>query len=187
MSIYTRHLHRAAQQPSTDEGLYHAASLTRIRLIPSSLHSSCSRCLPAFINSLIFTMGIYQIHHRIYNPSLMSFIPMRWCLGGHYLPPENDTTAHLPLHAHFLAPESPPPPSIARSSSSLPAGRPTTTSALHVRRASTLTPDPGPRLCSASVKGVVGSQSALDGQHRTPRNSAGNLHRSSACGSSGRP
>lgn len=37
-----------------------------------------------------------------------------------YLPPEKDTTAHFPLHAHFRAPLSPPPPSIARSASSFP-------------------------------------------------------------------
>ena len=81
-----------------------------------------------------------------------------------YFPLENDTTAHLPLHAHFLEPLSPPPPSIARSSSSCPGLRPTTTSALHVRSASTLTPDPGPRSPMASVKGVAGSHSACERQ-----------------------
>jgi hypothetical protein len=74
-----------------------------------------------------------------------------------YFPEEKETTAHFPFHAHFLAPLSPPPPSIARSFSSSPDFKPTTTSALHVRRARTLTPDPGPSGPIAVVNGVVGS------------------------------
>lgn len=74
-----------------------------------------------------------------------------------YLPFEKLTTAHLPLQAHFLCPLSPPPPSIALSFSSSPSFRPTTTSALQVRNARTLTPEPGPRGPMAFVKGVVGS------------------------------
>ena len=79
-----------------------------------------------------------------------------------YFPAEYETTAHLPLHAHLRAPLSPPPPSAARSSSSVPGWRPTTTSALHVRSASTLTPEPGPSGPIASVNGVVGSQAACE-------------------------
>lgn len=77
-----------------------------------------------------------------------------------HFPDENETTAHLPFHAHFRAPESPPPPSVARSSSSLPWGRPTTTSALQVLRASTLSPELGPSGPIASVKGVEASHFA---------------------------
>lgn len=77
-----------------------------------------------------------------------------------YFPDEKDTTAHLPLQAHFLAPESPPPPSMARNSSSCPGFRPTTTSALQVRRANTLSPDPGPNGPMASVNGVAASHCA---------------------------
>ena len=77
-----------------------------------------------------------------------------------YAPLEYETTAHFPLHAHFRAPESPPPPSVARIFSSSPGCSPTTTSALHVRRARTFTPDPGPKGPMASTKGVVGSHCA---------------------------
>ena len=76
------------------------------------------------------------------------------------LPSLKLTTAHLPPQAHFLAPLSPPPPSMALSSSSLPLGRPTTTSALTVRNERTRRPEPGPRGPMASGKGVVGSQKA---------------------------
>ena len=75
-------------------------------------------------------------------------------------PAEKETTAHFPLQAHFLAPLSPPPPSVARSFSSSPGFNPTTTSALHVRRERTFTPDPGPMGPMAVVNGVVGSQRA---------------------------
>lgn len=71
---------------------------------------------------------------------------------------ENEMTAHFPFQAHFLAPESPPPPSMALNFSSTPSSSPTTTSALHVRSESTLTPDPGPSGPRDFVKGVVGSQ-----------------------------
>lgn len=77
-----------------------------------------------------------------------------------YFPDEKDTTAHLPLQAHFLAPESPPPPSMAFNSSSWPGFRPTTTSALQVRRAKTLSPEPGPSGPIASVNGVAASHCA---------------------------
>jgi len=76
------------------------------------------------------------------------------------LPSQNCTTAHFPLHAHFLAPESPPPPSVCRSSSSLPGGRPTTTSPLQVRSARDLIDDLAPSGPIAVLKGVVGSQTA---------------------------
>lgn len=81
-----------------------------------------------------------------------------------YFPEENDTTAHFPLHAHFLAPESPPPPSVARNSSSFPGFKPTTTSALQVRSAKTFSPDPDPRGPIASVKGVAASHCACESQ-----------------------
>jgi hypothetical protein len=80
--------------------------------------------------------------------------------NGHirpHVPLEKDTTAHFPFHAHFRAPESPPPPSICFSFSSTPGSSPTTTSALHVLSARTLRPDPGPSGPIASVNGVVGS------------------------------
>ncbi|TKA61959.1 hypothetical protein B0A55_11837 [Friedmanniomyces simplex] len=70
------------------------------------------------------------------------------------------TTAHFPLHAHFLAPLSPPPPSVALSSSSLPFGNPTTTSALHVLNAKTLMPLRRPSGPIAPVNGVAGSHIA---------------------------
>lgn len=78
----------------------------------------------------------------------------------HVFPSHSCTTAHLPLHAHFLAPESPPPPSVCLISSSRPGGNPTTTSALQVRRASDRTPDPSPSGPRLSLNGVVGSQAA---------------------------
>lgn len=78
------------------------------------------------------------------------------------LPSLKLTTAHLPPQAHFLAPLSLPPPSVARSSSSLPFGRPTTTSAFTVRKERMRRPEPGPRGPMASGKGVVGSQRACD-------------------------
>jgi hypothetical protein len=76
------------------------------------------------------------------------------------LPSQNCTTAHFPLHAHFLAPESAPPPSVCRSSSSLPGGRPTTTSPLQVLSARDLIDDLTPSGPIAVLKGVVGSQAA---------------------------
>lgn len=71
-------------------------------------------------------------------------------------------TAHFPFQAHFLAPESPPPPSVALSFSSTPSSSPTTTSALQVLSDSTLTPEPGPSGPRDFVKGVVGSQATYD-------------------------
>lgn len=50
---------------------------------------------------------------------------------------------------------------MALSFSSSPGLKPTTTSALHVRKARTLTPDPEPRGPMASTNGVVGSHVAL--------------------------
>lgn len=84
----------------------------------------------------------------------------------YFLPSLKLTTAHLPPQAHFLAPLSPPPPSMALSSSSLPFGKPTTTSALTVRKERMRKPEPGPSGPMASGKGVVGSQKACvyDGQ-----------------------
>ena len=79
----------------------------------------------------------------------------------HCLPSQNCITAHLPLQAHFL-PLSPPPPSVARNSSSLPAGRPATTSALHVRSARVRIPEDGPKGPIASANGVVGSHMAYE-------------------------
>lgn len=76
------------------------------------------------------------------------------------LPSQNCTTAHLPLHAHLRPPASVLPPSIFLSSSSLPAGSPTTTSALQVRSARTRTPERGPMGPMAWAKGVVGSHAA---------------------------
>lgn len=76
------------------------------------------------------------------------------------LPSLKLTTAHLPPQAHLRAPLSPPPPSVALSSSSLPLGRPTTTSALTVRKERIRRPEPGPRGPMAVGKGVVGSQRA---------------------------
>jgi hypothetical protein len=78
------------------------------------------------------------------------------------LPSQNCTTAHFPLHVHFLAPESPPPPSVRLSSSSLPGGKPTTTSALQVRRANDLIDDLEPSGPIAVLKGVVGSHVPCD-------------------------
>lgn len=79
-----------------------------------------------------------------------------------HFPDEKDTTAHLPLHAHLRAPESPPPPSWARNSSSCPGFKPTTTSALQVRSANTLSPDPGPSGPMASANGVAASHCACN-------------------------
>jgi hypothetical protein len=90
--------------------------------------------------------------------TLPSFFPQDIYFSA--LPSHNCTTAYLPLQAHFLAPLSPPPFSVARRRSSSPEGSPTTTSALQVRRASVRIPDPGPRGPMAVVKGVVGSQDA---------------------------
>lgn len=78
----------------------------------------------------------------------------------HAFPSQKDTTAHFPLHAHLRAPESPPPPGSWRSRSSSPAGRPTTTSALQVRKERIRIPDWGPMGPIAVVNGVVGSQAA---------------------------
>ena len=86
-------------------------------------------------------------------------------------PSQNWTTAHFPPQAHSLfpfliaSPLSTSPPFIfdvsAISSSSLPCGRPTTTSALHVRSARTRIPELGaPRGPRAVAKGVVGGQTA---------------------------
>jgi hypothetical protein len=49
------------------------------------------------------------------------------------------------------------------SFSSSPGFSPTTTSALHVRSASTLSPEPSPSGPMASVNGVVGSQATCTG------------------------
>lgn len=75
-------------------------------------------------------------------------------------PSHSVTSAHFPLHDHFLTPESPPPSGIARNRSSSPGARPTTVSALHVRKARTRTPDLGPSGPMAVENGVVGSQCA---------------------------
>ena len=83
------------------------------------------------------------------------------------LPSESDTTAHFPPQAHLRDSE-PPPPGNARSFSSSPAGRPTTGSALQVRKARTRIPDLGPSGPMASVKGVVGSHWAYIWLARTP-------------------
>lgn len=117
-------------------------------------------------NSSIFSFHV-QISQPMHNFSTYSFLISRWhpslnkCIHlSIYLPAENETTAHFPFQPHFLAPLSPPPPSIARSSSSKPGLRPTTTSALQVRRARTLRPELVPRGPIAVVKGVVGSHVA---------------------------
>lgn len=83
-----------------------------------------------------------------------------WAGKFHFFPSENDATAHFPLQAHFLAPESPPPLGSFRKRSSSPSGRPTTTSALQVRKERIRMPEPGPRGPIAVVKGVVGGQAA---------------------------
>ncbi len=83
-------------------------------------------------------------------------------------PSQNCTTAHFPLHAHFLAPESPPPPSVALISSSFPCGSPTMTSALDVLKASVLMPEDLPNGPMASSKGVVGFHEAWHYQQWTP-------------------
>src|SRR5690348_13656652 len=91
--------------------------------------------------SIIFPrFGLYNLYTSM-SPSFLGFHINRFfdkhiaiVSFSFYLPSDKLTTAHLPLHAHFLAPESPPPPSRALSSSSFPAGRSTTTSALQVRR-----------------------------------------------------
>lgn len=88
----------------------------------------------------------------------LSFLQM----GSQTLPSEKDTTAHFPVHAH-LRDSLPPPPGSWRSFSSSPAGRPTTTSALQVRKARTRIPDLGPSGPIAVVKGVVGSHWAWVG------------------------
>jgi hypothetical protein len=107
---------------------------------------------------------------------------------AHAFPSENCTTAHFPLHAHFLPPASVLPPSICLSSSSLPSGSPTTTSALHVLSARTRTPEPGPMGPMAWVKGVVGSQAACFGLAMdSPSCPIMDLRRRSVCGSSNRP
>jgi hypothetical protein len=78
----------------------------------------------------------------------------------HSFPSHSCATAHLPLQAHFLAPESAPPPSVRRSSSSRPGDNPTTTSALQVLSARQRNPEPLPSGPKLSANGVVGSQAA---------------------------
>lgn len=106
------------------------------------------------VDLVLFTSTSLIFLHRLLGRHVMQ--------NGHLycLPSLKLTTAHLPPQAHFLAPLSPPPPSMALISSSLPLGRPTTTSALTVRNESTRRPEPGPRGPMASEKGVVGSQKA---------------------------
>jgi len=87
-----------------------------------------------------------------------------------YFPAENETTAHFPFHAHFLAPESLLPSSISVFNfSSSPGFNPTTTSALHVRSAKIFTPEPGPSGPIAVVNGVVGSQFACPVRYYTTK------------------
>jgi hypothetical protein len=97
----------------------------------------------------IYLLSVYVHLHAIPNASFSS-----------HRPAENEITAHFPLQAHFLAPLSPPPPSVARSFSSNPGFKPTTTSALQVRKERILTPDPGPMGPMAVVNGVFGSHNA---------------------------
>ena len=111
--------------------------------------------------------SVYNHLSSIHNPSLFLCCLYTWRkqVADIYLlalPSHNCTTAYLPLQAHFLAPLSAPPFSVARRRSSSPSGRPTTTSALQVRRASVRMPEPGPRGPMAVVKGVMGSQAACD-------------------------
>lgn len=101
---------------------------------------------------------------KFFKPSSLKQPPVRasgQTQPTYCLPSLKLTTAHLPPQAHLRAPLSPPPPSVARSSSSLPLARPTTTSALTVRKERILNPEPGPRGPIAEGKGVVGSQRAL--------------------------
>lgn len=76
-------------------------------------------------------------------------------IGTQAFPSQNCTTAHFPLHAHSRAPPSPPPPSIDFSLSSSPSGKPTTVSALQVRKANVRMPEPGPMGPMALVNGSV--------------------------------
>lgn len=108
---------------------------------------------------LVFLMCRRQLESTmVYVAWLVSGILKRQ--GRHRLPGEKDTTAHLPFQAHALASDLPSFPSKARSSSSLPGCRPTTTSALQVRKASTLRPEPGPSGPIASTNGVEASHFA---------------------------
>ena len=85
---------------------------------------------------------------------LVAFTPARYSLPS--LPSQNCTTAHFPLHAHFLHCGSPPYSPLSLSST--PCGSPTTTSALQVRSARVRKLDAkGPM---AVWKGVVGSHTA---------------------------
>jgi hypothetical protein len=139
------------------------------------MRTLCERCLQrsAFDRRFNFCISIMSILFYVRSDAMYdsSFIFIHFHLihspfvshkhGPAYcLPSLKLTTAHLPPHAHFLAPLSPPPPSMALSSSSLPLGRPTTTSALTVRKDRMRKPEPGPRGPMASGKGVVGSQNA---------------------------
>lgn len=113
---------------------------------------------------------------------VISYISALATVRHYCLPSQNCTTAHLPLQAHFLAPLSPPPPSVARNSSSFPLGRPTITSALLVRRAKVRMPDDGPSGPMASANGVVGSHMAFEHWSaafhcKSPIPGAANLHR----------
>jgi len=105
-------------------------------------------------------MQFILISHFSFKPPHLLSLSLSKMHLSIYLPAENETTAHLPFQPHFLAPLSPPPPSIAFNSSSKPGLRPTTTSALQVRRARTLRPELVPRGPIAVVKGVVGSHVA---------------------------
>jgi hypothetical protein len=98
----------------------------------------------AFIYTMILYLIIYSIQLRDIN---------------YALPSQKEITAYLPLHAHFRALGSFP-PCVSRSFSSSPGFRPTTTSALQVRKERMRIPELGPRGPMAVVKGVVGSQAA---------------------------
>lgn len=67
-----------------------------------------------------------------------------------YRPLENCITARDASKAHALKPDSPPPSGNERSSSSLPGGSPTTTSALQVRKERMLSLEDFPRGPKAS-------------------------------------
>lgn len=77
------------------------------------------------------------------------------------LPSLNEATAHFPVHAHVRALVFRSPPCSRWTSSSWPLAKPTTTSALQVRKAKVRTPDPSPRGPIAWEYEVVGSHFTL--------------------------
>lgn len=148
--------------------------ISRLKLsVPSLFDASNASCEEILVSGDGFTGELQASRSRnfrfksilLYHLSLPSNMSQNSLISAPlnqptHFPPEKLTTAHFPLQAHFLCPVSPPPPSKAFNFSSCPSCNPTTTSALQVLSAKTLTPDPGPRGPMAFVKGVVGSQTA---------------------------